>query len=152
MNENEQKDLNTPCLSDIKMYEGKKEVNACPMSKHAFAKIVKNMTIDDLKKGEEDCPGYLVVYKDGYRRWSPKEQFEEAYKLCESPLDRLKIEYIELYDKFLKLTSFLSRKDREVIAGPFQVELMEDQRSYMRSYLSCLLTRIKDFNTKQDER
>lgn len=26
--------------------------------------------------------GYLVAYEDGYRSWSPKEVFEEAYKDC----------------------------------------------------------------------
>jgi hypothetical protein len=25
-------------------------------------------------------PGYLVVYPDGYRSWSPKAVFEEAYR------------------------------------------------------------------------
>lgn len=30
------------------------------------------------KDGE---PGYSVSYADGYRSWSPKEVFEEAYRL-----------------------------------------------------------------------
>ncbi|MCX4298874.1 MAG: hypothetical protein OSJ73_17885 [Lachnospiraceae bacterium] len=26
--------------------------------------------------------GYLVKYSDGYESWSPKKQFEEAYRDC----------------------------------------------------------------------
>ena len=29
-------------------------------------------------------PGYLVRYADGYESWSPKDAFEDAYRLCES--------------------------------------------------------------------
>jgi len=29
--------------------------------------------------GSEDDPGYYVVYKDGYKSWSPSDAFEEGY-------------------------------------------------------------------------
>ena len=33
------------------------------------------------KEAAGDDPGYLVVYKDGYRSWSPTDAFEEGYSL-----------------------------------------------------------------------
>ena len=30
---------------------------------------------------ESDDPGYLVVYKGGYRAWSPTKEFEAGYAL-----------------------------------------------------------------------
>ncbi len=35
--------------------------------------------------GDGSHPGYLVKYPDGYTSWSPKKQFEEAYR----PIDGL---------------------------------------------------------------
>ena len=29
--------------------------------------------------GDENDPGYYVVYRDGYASWSPTEAFEEGY-------------------------------------------------------------------------
>lgn len=34
-------------------------------------------------KGDEDDPGYYVVYKDGYKSWSPTKAFEEGYSPAE---------------------------------------------------------------------
>lgn len=87
--------------------------------------------------------GYEVIYQDGYSSWSPKEVFEQAYKLTETPLDRMYIEYNELLDKLNKLTLFLGREDKEKIAGEFQCELMELQRVHMKSYLLVLRSRIE---------
>lgn len=30
-------------------------------------------------KGTSEDPGYYVVYKDGYKSWSPTKAFEEGY-------------------------------------------------------------------------
>ena len=59
----------------MKNYIGTKEVKARPMtSKEAIEKgyKVNNHTGD----------GYEVEYQDGNKSWSPKEVFEEAYKLA----------------------------------------------------------------------
>ena len=34
----------------------------------------------DTTNADAEGNGYLVLYKDGYRSWSPKAQFEEAYR------------------------------------------------------------------------
>jgi hypothetical protein len=38
--------------------------------------VGENENVDN----RETRPGYLVVYPDGYRSWSPKEVFETAYR------------------------------------------------------------------------
>lgn len=92
---------------------------------------------------EEVEEGYKVRYEDGYESWSPKDVFEKAYKIVETPLDKMYIEYNELLDKLNKLTIFLGREDKEKIAGEFQCELMELQRIHMKSYLLVLRSRIE---------
>lgn len=39
------------------------------------------MTEDWFRKHAPNAPGYLVVYTDGYRSWSPVEAFESGYTL-----------------------------------------------------------------------
>lgn len=60
---------------EMKTYIGTKIVKAMPMTmtkaQKMFGRKIKPATV------EED--GYLVEYKDGYRSWSPKSVFEEAY-------------------------------------------------------------------------
>ena len=128
-------------------YEGKKTVYATPMSKCDFCIQHKNITIDESKENEENQPGYLVVYEDGYKSWSPQKTFESAYRRCESPLDRLQIERDDVMDKYNKLVLFLGREDKEFIAGKTQVDLMEKQKSQMHAYLITLSARIGLFST-----
>lgn len=122
----------------MKKYIGTKEVQAQPMSAElANSKGFKTSSYT----GKDE--GYEVIYKDGYSSWSPKEVFEEVYKLVETPLDRLYIEYNELLEKYNKLVLFLGRKDAEQIAGEMQVALMEEQKIEMKDYLLTLRTRIE---------
>lgn len=57
----------------MKKYIGTKEVMAQPMSAEEAVKM-------GYKVGSNTGNGYEVEYKDGYKSWSPKEVFEEAYK------------------------------------------------------------------------
>jgi len=86
--------------------------------------------------------GYKVVYEDGYESWSPKDVFEKAYHVADTPLDRMYIEYNELMDKHNKLVLFLGRKDAIEIAGENQVALMEVQKVQMHDYILTLKERI----------
>lgn len=64
---------------------------------------------------ETDKAGYLVEYEGGYQSWSPAEPFEKAYKLSETFLDRLCIEYTELMERAEKCNDFLaSNKVKEL--------------------------------------
>ena len=86
--------------------------------------------------------GYKMVYEDGCENWLPKDEFEKSYKLADTPLNRMYIEYNELMDKYNKLVLFLGRKDAVEIAGENQVDLMEVQKAQMHDYLLTLKKRI----------
>lgn len=63
----------------MKKYIGTKMIEAKEMSRGDY-NVYKSWTIpaDENPKDE----GYLVKYSDGYESWSPKKQFEEAYRDC----------------------------------------------------------------------
>lgn len=100
---------------EMKQYIGTKTVKAMPMTmtkaQKMFGRQIKPATV------EKD--GYLVEYKDGYRSWSPKSVFEEAYKPFESFMDRLRIEYNELNDKLGKLNTALQKDDFREKVGDY---------------------------------
>lgn len=100
---------------EMKQYTGTKTVKAMPMTMgEAYERKL-------LKEGvrpsecETDKAGYLVEYEGGYQSWSPAEPFEKAYKLSETFLDRLCIEYTELMERVEKCNDFLaSNKVKEL--------------------------------------
>lgn len=93
---------------NTKKYIGTKLVEAAPMSANDAEEC-------GFKTGGKTCDGYWVRYEDGYESWSPKEVFEKAYKLAETPLDRMRIESDELCKKFSGLASFIeSEKFKEL--------------------------------------
>lgn len=65
----------------MERYIGTKIVLAEPMDDTDFVFRVRQLahtpTIGPDGRG---APGYLVVYEDGYRSWSPAETFERAYR------------------------------------------------------------------------
>ena len=87
-------------------------------------------------------PKTMEPVEDGYESWSPKDVFEKAYHVADTPLDRMYIEYNELMDKHNKLVLFLGRKDAIEIAGENQVALMEVQKVQMHDYILTLKERI----------
>lgn len=70
---------NPNCSNKFKMeaYIGSKIIKGAPMTHHEFLNKVKN---EDIPTGTPDQDGYLVEYPDGYKSWSPKANFEEAYR------------------------------------------------------------------------
>lgn len=63
----------------MKKYVGTKMLQAEPMNLGDYNKY-RGWTIPENENPKRE--GYLVAYEDGYRSWSPKEVFEEAYKDC----------------------------------------------------------------------
>lgn len=61
----------------MKKYLGVKIVEAKPMTADG-AEIILKRPINTINA--DDCNGYFVKYPDGYASWSPKKQFEEAYR------------------------------------------------------------------------
>lgn len=80
---------------------------AKPMAKSEAEKVL-NRSLADAKGGED---GYLVDYPDGYKSWSPKETFEEAYKVADTCLDCMRIEYADVKERVLKLHTFLMSEE-----------------------------------------
>lgn len=58
------------------MYIGTKVVMAKPMTMTEAQKVLGR----ELKPATVEKDGYLVEYKDGYKSWSPKSVFDEAYR------------------------------------------------------------------------
>ena len=94
--------------------------------------------------------GYIVEYEDGYKSWSPKNVFEKAYKMAETYVDRMRIEFEELRERMKKLKNFLySYKVFEL--DKEEVYLLERQYNQMDSYAQTLFQRLK-YAIKPEER
>lgn len=130
----------------MKKYIGVKQISAKPMTMgeaYENGLLQKNRTITE---NEKTLDGYYVEHDNGYVSWSPKDVFEKAYNVADTPLDRMYIEYNELMDKHNKLVLFLGRKDAVEIAGENQVALMEQQKIQMHDCLLTLKERIELLN------
>lgn len=118
---------------EMKQYTGTKTVKAMPMTMgEAYERKL-------LKEGvrpsecETDKAGYLVEYEGGYQSWSPAEPFEKAYKLSETFLDRLCIEYSELMERAEKCNDFLA-SDKVKELGRTSQALLSAQSGLMYQY------------------
>ena len=122
----------------MKKYIGTKVIMAEPMTMTEAQKVLGG----ELKPVTVEEDGYLVEYKDGYKSWSPKSVFEEAYKCAETFLDRLEIELTELSNKQDKLNKFF---DTDVFKGmPKQKQTMlQAQFGAMLAYSQILVERIR---------
>ena len=124
----------------MKKFIGTKVIMAEPMTMVEAQKMLGR----EIKPATVEEDGYLVEYKDGYKSWSPKSVFEEAYKPAETFLDRLFVEQHELTEKADKLRKFLSVEDAQMKVGSFQFVRMTEQLEAMEKYLNILTRRIED--------
>lgn len=120
----------------MKKYIGTKSIYAEPMN--ADNALEKGYKIG--KHAHEW--GYEVEYKDGYKSWSPKKAFEDAYRSAETFLDRLLIEKEELETKYNGLTKFLYSKKHKTLPIE-QQKLLVKQHIAMGDYLFALNQRIE---------
>lgn len=142
----------------MKTYVGTKTIKATPMNRLAYNEY-RGWKLPEDENGEDE--GMLVEYLDGgksnhpnhvgYISWSPLDVFEKAYKLAETPLDRLLIEQEELFEKFKKLHNFLNSEKISAydLVGKFQYEMLFMQLNTMKTYLSILKLIIDDLKQKQ---
>ena len=94
----------------MKKYIGTKTIQAEPMTKgQAFDAGL--LRAGNIPASERDIPGYKVVYGNGYESWSPANVFEEAYKVAETPLDRVSIELADLMERVNKLGAFIYNRN-----------------------------------------
>ncbi len=123
----------------LKTYTGTKTIKAMPMgasdAKHYGAQIT-----DETIQKNIGNDGYLVEYPDGYRSWSPKKAFEDAYKISETPLDRLKNELSDLVERIKQTTEM--RYDPQCDSRG-EIHARDIQLSGMEQYADALYRRIK---------
>jgi len=121
----------------MKQYTGTKTIKAMPMAK-SEAEQKLNRTID-CKESE----GYFIQYPDGYQSWSPKSVFEETYMPSETRLDRMRIEFAQVRDNFLKATAFMLTEDFRALPQK-SMDRLVNQSNAMSGYLATLAQRIDD--------
>lgn len=63
----------------MKKFIGTKMIEAKPMDRGEYNKY-RGWPIPADENPDDE--GYLVKYQDGYESWSPKKQFEDAYRDC----------------------------------------------------------------------
>ena len=127
----------------MKKYIGTKQVEAEPMTMgEAYRRnLLQNGRVPN--DSEKDNPGFYVRYQDGYESWSPAETFCKAYKLADTPLDRLIIEHQELRDKINKLEKFFGSSYFQCLSLMTK-ELIAMQLHIMIEYSLILKERINN--------
>jgi hypothetical protein len=101
---------------------------------------------DYLLKHNPQVNGYYVVYKDGYKSFSPADAFEEGNILIKQTtfMDRLINEENELSEKINALEKALNSDGFQNKIGDYQFQLLSIQHNTMKIYNSILKMRIKD--------
>lgn len=130
----------------MKKYIGTKTIMAMTMAKSEAEKVL-NRSLADAKGGED---GYFVEYPDGYKSWSPKETFEEAYKIADTYLDRMRIEYADVKERVLKLHTFLMSEEFRDMPKEKKNKL-QAQCGAMSAYVEILGQRIDEAKMEQKQ-
>ena len=76
----------------MERYIGTKIIFAEPMTRGEY-NIYRGWTIPENENPMEE--GFLVKYSDGYVSWSPKQQFEEAYRVSDGLTFGLAVEAVK---------------------------------------------------------
>lgn len=121
----------------MKKYIGTKVIKAEPMTMAEAQKVLGR----EIKPATKEVDGYLLEYKDGYKSWSPKSVFEEAYKPAETFLDRMKLELENEIDKFTKGDTFIRSEKFNELPLVARV-LLYAQNKTQQMYCDLLENRI----------
>lgn len=125
---------------NFKTYTGTKTIKAAPMgagdARNYGAAITEKTVLANI--GND---GYLVEYPDGYRSWSPKKAFEEAYRISETHVDRMKIELADLNERICKATRAINTFGALPEDERWQ---LKRQLEAMLNYAEVLYGRIRD--------
>ena len=131
----------------MKKYIGTKQIEAEPMTMgEAYEKnLLQAGRVPN--ESETTKAGYHVKYEGGYESWSPAEAFEKAYKVADTPLDRMTIEENELADRMEKLYAFI-RGDKYKELDNATRAMLAAQYSSMSEYLNVLRSRSTKMENK----
>ena len=126
----------------MKKYIGTKQIEAEPMTMgEAYEKNLLQVGRVP-NESEKTKAGYHVKYEGGYESWSPAEPFEKAYKVADTPLDRMIIEYDELKQKIDKLDVFLDSEKFKTLDEKVK-GLLSSQYHIMIAYSIVLSERMR---------
>ena len=133
---------NNKIQSKMKKYIGIKQIEAEPMTMgEAYEKnLLQAGRVPN--ESEKTKAGYHVKYEGGYESWSPAESFEKAYKVADTPLDRMIIEYDELKQKIDKLDVFLDSEKFKTLDEKVK-GLLSSQYHIMIAYSIVLSERMR---------
>lgn len=133
---------NNKIQSKMKKYIGTKQIEAEPMTMgEAYEKnLLQAGRVPN--ESEKTKAGYHVKYEGGYESWSPAESFEKAYKVADTPLDRMIIEYDELKQKIDKLDVFLDSEKFKTLDENVR-GLLSSQYHIMIAYSIVLSERMR---------
>ena len=133
---------NNKIKSKMKKYIGTKQIEAEPMTMgEAYEKnLLQAGRVPN--ESEKTKAGYHVKYEGGYESWSPAEPFEKAYKVADTPLDRMVIEYDELKQKIDKLDVFLDSEKFKTLDEKVK-GLLSSQYHIMTAYSIVLSERMR---------
>ena len=132
-------------------YTGTKTLKATPMTLGDYNKLRGwDMPLDEDPKRD----GYLVEYPllegdkpnhssyEGYISWSPKQTFEQSYKVSETFADRLLIEVQAEASNLNKLNQFMA-SDTFPTLEVEDKDLMYSQQRVMSRFVQILGKRLK---------
>ena len=138
--EKEKESVSVSRQCEFRTYTGTKTIKAAPMGAND-ARLYGAAITEETVKNNIGNDGYLVQYPDGYRSWSPKKAFDEAYKLSETKVDRLKIELAYLNVHLKEIADELYNPDRAFSHESDRWSLGK-QLDAMREYADRLYERI----------
>lgn len=121
----------------MKKYIGTKVIMAEPMTMVEAQEVLGR----EIKPAVKEADGYLVEYDNGYKSWSPKSVFDEAYKPAETFLDRMKVELEGELDKFDKGDTFIHSAKFDELPLVARV-LLYAQNKTQKMYCDLLENRI----------
>lgn len=117
-----------------------KEVKA---EKATFGDYLNSIGIESVKAENKFEQGFIVEYDDASKVWIPEYVFNAIFKPCDTFLDRLQIEFDELYDRQMKCNNFVnSDRFESVISDKYSALLLKMQNIIMSTYLYILKQRI----------
>ncbi|MBP3590105.1 MAG: hypothetical protein J6J61_05965 [Muribaculaceae bacterium] len=125
---------------DFKQYTGTKIIKAAIMGAEEARRYGAQITEETAKKNLGNI-GYLVIYPDGYRSWSPKKVFEAAYRVSETHVDRIKIELADLNERICNATraintfGAISEEERWFLKK--QLDAMWDYAEALYDHIRC---------------
>lgn len=129
---------------DMRIYVGTNTVRATRMNAAGARRAGANVPDKYFGVCNADynpgADGYLVIYADGYRSWSPAKAFEESYKVADTPGDRMKIELSDLNERICEATRAINTFEAIPI---YERDYLQQQVRVMQKYADILYERIR---------